>query len=198
MSSLHALAAGTGDACAPETARDLTTLLREGRKFGTIYADPPWTYKNASSRAAAVNRYRTLSLAEISSLPVKELATPNCHLHLWATSPLLEDALKVMHSWGFKYKSSLVWVKDKVGLGNYWRISHELLLLGVRGNLRFADRTVRSWVNLRRTIHSQKPEEVRLLIERVSPPPYLELFGRAEVHVANWTVFGDQVERKLF
>jgi hypothetical protein len=47
-------------------------------------------------------------------------------------------------------------------------------------------------------IHSQTPEEIRLLIERVSPGPYLELFGRAEVHEQRWTVFGDQVERRLF
>lgn len=194
----HAATAETGETFKPDTVRDLNTLVNEGRRFGTIYADPPWTYRNASSRAAALNHYRTLSRSEISVLPVAELAAANCHLHLWATVPLLEDALKVMEAWGFRYKSSLVWVKDKLGMGNYWRVSHELLLLGVRGNLRFADHTVRSWVTHRRTIHSQKPEEIRLLIERVSPGPYLELFGRAEMHEQRWTVFGDQVERRLF
>ena len=83
-------------------------------------------------------------------------------------------------------------------MGNYWRVSHEFLLLGVRGRLTFCDRTVRSWLEASRTVHSRKPEAVRLLIERVSPPPYLELYGRAEVPHAPWTVYGNQVEQRLF
>ena len=54
------------------------------------------------------------------------------HLHLWAPAPLLEDALHVLRAWGFHYKSCFVWTKDQLGMGNYWRVSHELLLLGVR------------------------------------------------------------------
>jgi N6-adenosine-specific RNA methylase IME4 len=83
-------------------------------------------------------------------------------------------------------------------MGNYWRVSHEFLLLGVRGKLRFRDRTMRSWLQCRRRIHSRKPEAIRLLIERVSPGPYLELFGRVEVREPGWTVFGNEVERRLF
>jgi len=71
-------------------------------------------------------------------------------------------------------------------IGNYWRTSHELLLLGVRGRLRFHDRTIRGWLNCRCTVHRRKPEAVRLLIERTSPGPYLEPFGIAEVHAAGW------------
>jgi N6-adenosine-specific RNA methylase IME4 len=120
-------------------------LVATGHRFQTIYADPPWSYRNLASRAAARLHYSTMSLAEICSLPVSELVSENAHLHLWATTPLLEDALRVIDAWGFKYKSCFVWAKDKLGMGNYWRVSHELLLLGVRGKLRFRDRTVRSW-----------------------------------------------------
>lgn len=188
-----------GDKHSPPTiVRDLSELLAAGSVFPTIYADPPWSYRNRSSRAAAENHYRTLTLLELSKLPVKELAAEDAHLHLWATVPLLPDALELMSAWGFTYKSCFVWVKDKLGMGNYWRVSHELLLLGVRGKRRFADSSARSWLQCRRTLHSKKPEAVRLLIERVSPCPYLELFGRAEVHAPGWTVFGNQVERRLF
>jgi N6-adenosine-specific RNA methylase IME4 len=83
-------------------------------------------------------------------------------------------------------------------MGNYWRVSHELLLLGVRGKLRFAVKDARSWQTWRRTRHSRKPPAMRELIERVSLGPYLELFGREEVPHSQWTVFGDQVERRLF
>lgn len=177
---------------------DLAELLAVGQRFSTIYADPPWRYRNESSRAAAVNPYPTLSLKEICALPIGNLAEENAHLHLWATAPLLGDALKVVRAWGFRYKSCFVWAKDKLGMGNYWRVSHELLLLGVRDGLRFQDHTIRRWQESHRTVHSRKPESVRLLVERVSPAPYLELFGRAEVHAPGWTVFGNEIERRLF
>ena len=91
-----------------------------------------------------------------------------------------------------------LWVKPQLGMGNYWRVSHEFLLLGVRGKLAFADRTVRSWQVARRTVHSRKPFLFRSLIERVSPGPYLELYGREEQPSSGWTVYGNQVERRLF
>ncbi|MBL8819352.1 MAG: hypothetical protein JNL58_25195 [Planctomyces sp.] len=83
-------------------------------------------------------------------------------------------------------------------MGNYWRVSHEYLLLGVRGNLPFRNRTVRSWQTARRTPHSRKPFLFRGLIEHVSPGPYLELYGREEQPNSEGTVYGNQVERRLF
>jgi N6-adenosine-specific RNA methylase IME4 len=83
-------------------------------------------------------------------------------------------------------------------MGNYWRVSHEFLLLGVRGSLTFRDQTLASWVQASRTIHSRKPAVVRTLIERVSPGPYLELYGREELPDSAWTVYGNQIERRLF
>ncbi len=83
-------------------------------------------------------------------------------------------------------------------MGNYWRLSHEFLLLGVRGRLTFADRSLPSWIWASRTVHSRKPGIVRMLIERASPGPYLELFGREELPRSQWTVFGDQIKRRLF
>ena len=73
-----------------------------------------------------------------------------------------------------------VWVKPTIGIGNYWRNSHEILLTAVRGNARsFNDHSLKSWLEAERDEHSGKPEEVRGFIERASPGPRLELFGRA-------------------
>ena len=80
----------------------------------------------------------------------------------------------------------------------YWRVSHEYLLLGVRGSLTFRDHTLPSWIQAHRTVHSRKPGVVRTLIERASPGPYLELYGREELPDSAWTVYGNQVERRLF
>lgn len=187
-------------ACArlPSIVRNLGVLVEQGAKFSTVYADPPWPYSNTAARGAAEKHYRTLSLEEIRQQPVEDLLCENAHLHLWTTNAFLREAFEVMQAWGFRYKSCLVWIKPQLGMGNYWRVSHEYLLLGVRGKLPFLDRKCRSWVLARRTAHSRKPFVFRGLVERVSPGPYLELYGREEQPNTGWTVFGNQVERRLF
>lgn len=182
----------------PSIVRDLARLVESGAKYSTVYADPPWPYSNTAARGAAENHYRTMTLAAIRSEPVKTLAAEEAHLHLWTTNAFLREAFDVIRAWGFTYKSCLVWVKPQIGMGNYWRVSHEYLLLGVRGNLPFRSRTVRSWQLARRTVHSRKPFLFRGLIEQVSPGPYLELYGREEHPNSGWTVYGNQVERRLF
>jgi N6-adenosine-specific RNA methylase IME4 len=200
--SRRALESGSSDAAGhsplPSIVRDLAGLVNRGATFSTIYADPPWPYSNTAARGAAENHYRTLSLEAICQEPVQQLAADAAHLHLWTTNAFLPEAFEVMRCWGFVYKSCLVWIKPQLGMGNYWRVSHEFLLLGVRGNLPFRDRTCRSWQLARRTAHSRKPFAFRALIERVSPGPYLELYGREEHPSSGWTVYGNQVERRLF
>jgi len=171
---------------------DLGDLTAQGSKYRTIYVDPPWPYTNRATRAAATNHYRTMSLDEISALPVVDVAMPEAHLHLWTTNAFLRDALDVMGRWGFEYKSCFVWVKPEMGIGNYWRVSHEFLLFGLRGRLPFQNRAAKSWMELSRGQHSRKPDQVRDLIESVSPLPRLELFGRRRIE--GWSVVGNQID----
>ena len=174
-----------------EAVTDLAEL--KGRQFGTIYADPPWRYGNASTRAAAAGHYDTMTLPELAAMPIEELAAPDSHLHLWTTNGFLQEALELLRAWGFAYRSCFVWVKPQMGIGNYWRVSHEFLLLGIRGNAkRFERHDCRSWLELDRTRHSAKPEEIRHLIEQVGPGPRLELFGRARA--MGWCVYGNQID----
>jgi N6-adenosine-specific RNA methylase IME4 len=176
--------------------RDLRTLIAEGRRFSTIYADPPWRYDNQGTRAATNNHYPTMTVEQIAAEPVAELAAADCHLHLWTTNGFLPAAFSIIEAWGFTYKSMFVWVKPTLGIGNYWRCSHELLLFACKGHLPFRDRGQRSWIELDRQGHSEKPEEIRTLVEKVSLGPYLELFGRAVPENPAWTVFGNQLNRK--
>jgi N6-adenosine-specific RNA methylase IME4 len=185
-------------AASGEIVTSLAELTGSARKFRTIYADPPWPYQNQAARGAAVNHYPVMPLDEIRREPVAELAADDAHLHLWTTNSFLFEALELIEIWGFRYKSSFVWVKPELGCGNYWRVSHEFLLLGVRGKLPFHDRCQQSWLAAPRMEHSRKPGRIRMLIERVSPGPYLELYGRAAIPHSNWTVYGNQVERRLF
>jgi N6-adenosine-specific RNA methylase IME4 len=182
-----------GDMCVID---DLATAGAEGRKFGTIYADPPWLYGNQGTRASTDNHYDGMTVEEIAAMPVADLAADESHLHLWTTNAFLFDAKTIIEAWGFEYKSCFLWVKPQMGIGNYWRVSHEFLLLGVRGNLTFSDRAQMSWLEAKRGRHSAKPEQVRQIIEKTSPGPRLELFARSVVE--NWAVWGNEIEQNLF
>ena len=183
---------------APSIVETLEQLIERGHLFHCVLADPPWRYRNTASRGAAENHYATMTVEQICHEPVEQVVADRAHLHLWTTNSFLEEAFAVIRAWGFEYKSSLVWVKPTIGLGNYWRNSHELLLLGVRGRLRFRRQDVPSWHLVQRERHSRKPFRFRELIEQVSPGPYLELYGREEQPNSGWTVYGNQVERRLF
>lgn len=175
--------------------RDLGALLARGLKYGAIMADPPWRYAR-NPRGGAARHYRTMSLADIAALPVRGLAAPQAHLHLWTTHSFLFEARQVMEAWGFEYKSVFVWVKPGLGTGYYWRSACEFMLLGIRGACPFRSRSIRNWICIDRGEHGEKPEQVRERVERVSPPPYLELFGRRAV--GNWAVFGNEISTGLF
>jgi N6-adenosine-specific RNA methylase IME4 len=176
---------------------DLGELVERGLRYGCIYADPPWAYTNKGTRANVEDTYKsTMTVDEICEEPVGQLAADDCHLHLWTTNAFLFDARRVMEAWGFQYKSCFVWVKPQMGIGNYWRVSHEFMLLGLRGKPEFRRRDCMSWGEFDRTAHSKKPAAVRRLIESVSPGPYLELYGRETV--PNWIVYGNEVARTLF
>jgi N6-adenosine-specific RNA methylase IME4 len=178
------------------TVDDLQRLISAGKKFGTIYADPPWVYDNQGTRAATSNHYLGLTVEELCALPIRDLAADDAHLHLWTTNGFLFECPKIFEAWGFEFRSSFVWVKSQIGIGNYWRNSHEFLLTAIRGDAkRFSDKTLKSWLECDRGRHSAKPEQVRHMIERASPSPFLELFGRSGVD--GWSVWGNQVSPDL-
>ena len=179
-----------------KTINDLQTLLQSREKFACIYVDPPWKYSNQGTRGSTDNHYEGLSVEEIEVLPISDLTTENAHLHLWTTNAFLPYSFKIMNSWGFEYKSVFVWVKPQMGMGNYWRVSHEYLLFGTKGKCPFGSHSEMSWGKFERKKHSAKPEEIRDKIEIVSQGPRLELFGRRAID--GWTVFGNQIEKSLF
>jgi N6-adenosine-specific RNA methylase IME4 len=168
----------------------LEALLASGQRFGTIYADPPWQYDDQPPLGGADKHYATMPVEAICALPVRDLAAPQCHLHLWVTNAFLFRAPQIFAAWGFTFKSTFVWTKPRLGTGHYWRNSHEILLLAIRGGLTARQKNLRSWHEAPRAAHSEKPQEIRDRIEQLSPGPYLELFGRSVV--PGWTVFGNQ------
>lgn len=176
----------------------------DGKKYRTIYADPPWQFTNRTGKMAPehkrLNRYSTMKLEDIKQLPVNEVADTKCHLYLWVPNALLPQGLEVMKAWGFEYKTNLVWEKvrkdgfpDGRGVGFYFRNTTELLLFGITGGNNRTEQAGRSQVNLIRSIereHSRKPDEFVTLIENCSTGPYLELFARGDR--AGWDMWGNQ------
>lgn len=174
------------------------------RRFKTILADPPWQFQNKTGKVAPehrrLNRYGTMTLSEIMSLPVAKVSAETSHLYLWVPNALLPEGLAVLEAWGFQYKTNLVWHKirkdggsDGRGVGFYFRNVTELVLFGVRGkNARTLD-PGRRQVNLlasRKREHSRKPDEQYSVIEACSPGPYLEMFARGTR--PGWAVWGNQ------
>lgn len=183
---------------------DLFAGFPQDRKFATILADPPWRFANRTGKVSPEHgrlaRYRTLSLAEIQALPVAQAAEEPAHLYLWVPNALLAEGLSVMESWGFRYKTNIIWHKvrrdgapDGRGTGFYFRNTTEMILFGTRGPNARTLPPGRRQVNILRTQkleHSRKPEELYGIIEECSRGPFLELFARTTR--ANWTAWGDQ------
>lgn len=177
-------------------------------RFSVIYADPPWEYEFSQSESRSIEaHYPTMTVEEICQLKVP--ADENAILFLWGTNPKIEEALKVIEAWGFEYRTNMVWIKGafateeneeeqvklQIGMGYYCREQHELLLIARRGDIGFPDPSNRpgSAILAPRTKHSQKPEGVYEIIERMYPNQrYIELFARQ--NRPGWTAWGLEVQ----
>lgn len=177
------------------------------KTYEIIIADPPWTYNYASvqsksngGRGCANDQYSLIDNKVLRTMPVAKIAAPRgSALFLWSSFALLPDCLEVMRSWGFDYKTSVVWTKhckddysrDRKGVGYWFRSNAELVLIGVRG-ANMARRTNRS--NHFRTPaqgHSQKPDYLHELVEEFWPEANkAELFARRNRD--GWDCWGDE------
>lgn len=165
-----------------------------------FYIDPPWPYPdgNIGNQGAAEKHYDLMTLDDLAALPIKRLAAEKAHCHLWATVAFHDAAYDLLRAWGFQDRGYMLWCKPQLGMGHYYRISHEPLLLGVKGALKFGDKSIMSWAPFytRGLGHSVKPAPIRTMLERVSPGPRLELFART-VH-KGWIPWGNQIEVSAF
>lgn len=163
-------------------------------RYPVLYLDPPWRYEHAESVSREIeNQYPTMSLDDIKSMPINDIAFDDCIMFMWATSPKLAEAFEVLQAWGFSYRTCAVWDKQKIGMGYYFRQQHELLLIAVKGSPTTpapADRPS-SVFSYPRGEHSAKPHEVYEIIEAMYPTlPKLEMFCRTPRE--GWGVWGNQ------
>lgn len=163
--------------------------------FPCIMADPPWNESGGGKiKRGADRHYKLLKAPGIIQVMLCSpfwIPAENAHLWLWVTNNFLKDGLHVMEALGFRYVTNFVWVKDRIGLGQYLRGQHELCLFGVRGRLPSATRSESTVVQAPRGEHSAKPVEAVEKIEAISPRPRLEMFARARRE--GWAVWGNEI-----
>jgi N6-adenosine-specific RNA methylase IME4 len=170
--------------------------------FDIIVADPPWRYDFSSTRSRRIeNQYPTMGLKDICALDVPSICNSNAVLYLWSTAPKLAEALTVMKSWEFQYKTNAVWVKSRLGMGYWFRNQHELVLVGTRGKFSPPAPSLRqpSILEGEHTEHSKKPPSVHEMIEWCFKERFelrkLEMFARTQRK--GWDVFSNELEGSI-
>ena len=176
------------------------------KKYQTILADPPWRYNSRANhktrfRGGACGHYDLMPTRSIGDIPIHKLVDPKgCILFMWATFPMIQDALKTIELWGFTYKTvAFTWCKLNpkaltpfFGVGYYTKSNAEVCLLATHGPvLKPVSNAVSSLILSPRREHSRKPDEQYERIEKLYPDHNrIELFAR---HARReWDAWGDQ------
>lgn len=177
----------------------IVDIYTTSKKYKTIYADPPWKEQGAGqSKRGADAHYDLMSTTEIAELPISRLIHPEgCHLYLWTTNNFLPNALYVIEKWGFQYITTITWIKDQIGLGQYYRgLTEHCIFATTEKRLPYKvidgkrQQGVTGFFEPKGP-HSVKPDKMREMIERVSYPDRIELFARKQTKY--WDTWGDQL-----
>jgi len=176
------------------------------KKYSIILADPPWNYSNWKDKKHGSHKphYHGIKPSNLSKLPVQNVAAEDSVLLMWATAPMMPDAIALMESWGFKYKTiAFVWNKKYksgkpyCGLGFYTRSGSEFVLLGTRGKVleRKSHSVLQVFDAEVERPHSTKPD-IKSKIDELFGAGHnrLEMFGRKKT--AGWKVIGNEIDGK--
>lgn len=175
-------------------------------KYQIIYADPAWKYddKAKAGNRGAESKYDVMELDEICKLPVSDIADEDCVLFLWGTWPQLPSTLRVIHEWGFEYKTvGFVWEKLNnnvnttfMGMGNWTRANTEFCLIGTKGKPKRIRADISQLIRYPILTHSKKPDIVRMrIVDLCGDLPRIELFARTKV--SGWDTWGNDEKLQL-
>lgn len=197
------MSSATAELNAPNSPETLSAvrcsdLLCGTVKYKTIVADPPWPVRQPSKKwkvgtANAPLPYQSMTLEQITALPVANLADESSHLYVWTVNRFVRDTYDVVEAWGFTPAMLLTWCKTPMGIGpgRQYASTTEFVLFAWRGpQEREPKRIERNWWNWPRSGHSEKPDAFQDVVESVSPGPYLELFARRQR--LGWHTWGNE------
>jgi N6-adenosine-specific RNA methylase IME4/anti-sigma28 factor (negative regulator of flagellin synthesis) len=161
--------------------------------FEVIAMDPPWHYGREydpdSSRVA--NPYPEMTQEQLLALqpPFAE----DCVLFLWTTHAFIFDAKELLEKWGFNYKATMVWDKEKIGMGAWLRMQCEFCLVAIKGKPTWVNTTWRDIIREPRREHSRKPDTFYEMVESITVGRRLEYFSREQRE--GWTTYGNDTEK---
>ena len=188
----------------------------EDKKYSIIYADPPWQFSNkktgGSMASGAAAKYLTTGIQGLKDIPVTDITADDAILFMWYVGAMPQEAIDLVHAWGFTLKNmnGFVWNKltqtnkPHFGMGFYTRAGSESVIIATKGKFKPASRSVRAVFNADEQIqfeakaikHSRKPPQVRdLIVELCGDLPRLEMFARESA--PGWSVFGNEVDSSI-
>lgn len=183
------------------------------KQYGAILLDPAWQFKvysrDTGTGRSAESHYPTMTLADMTALPVPDLMAKDCAVFMWATFPTLPEAMELGRAWGLQYKTcAFLWAKVNkraglwqawrdpgawfMGMGFWTRANTEPCLLFTKGSPQRLSRSVRQLVIDRIREHSRKPDCVHERIEQLVDGPYAELFARQPRD--GWDCYGHGID----
>jgi N6-adenosine-specific RNA methylase IME4 len=195
------------------SVRDLRLNLKAARRAKVIegqavlegqyrvwLCDPPWSYRNIMSKGTGQHdTYEGMSIEDMCKLPVEAHAAPDAIMFCWVTAPMLYEQPgpnEVIRAWGFTPKTGMVWYKRRHNWGNYVSIRHEHVIIATRGSCTpdrptpMIDSVFTSELKSDHDLeHSEKPEDLRRIIERLYDGPRIEMFARRAT--PGWATFGN-------
>jgi N6-adenosine-specific RNA methylase IME4 len=167
--------------------------------FDVVSVDPPWPYEGESKNVTsfdAVGRRVANPYPEMSIEQIKKIEMPLMNdsvVLLWTTHKFLPDAFEILKEWNLEYKATLVWNKEKIGMGAWFRMQCEFCLVGIKGKPYWNNTTFRDILNEPRREHSRKPDGFFEMIEQITLGRRLEYFSREKRN--GWEVFGNDINK---
>lgn len=163
--------------------------------FDCVVIDPPWHYDapyDPDFNRGTVD-YPTMTLEQIENIeiPAKEDAV----IFLWVTQKYLHDGFHLLEHWGFDYKATITWDKDRMGVGRNIRLQCEFCLLGKRGNIKLRGNSIRDILVAKRREHSRKPNEFYVIVDKIVEGSKLDYFSREQRH--GWESYGNDFKWTL-
>ena len=169
------------------------TLEQPQGLFDVIAIDPPWNYGREydpdTSRVA--NPYPEMTQEQIKAIELP--ANDDAVLFLWTTHQFLFDAKELLDHWGFTYKATMVWDKERIGMGAWLRMQCEFCLVGIKGSPFWDNTEHRDIIREARREHSRKPEAFYTTVEKITAGRRLEYFARSAHQ--GWEVFGNDTSK---
>jgi len=179
-------------------------MILATKEYKTVVADPPWLptlganwSTETTGRARPQWLYPTLSLSEICK--IKPRLAQQAHIYIWCLAQHADWGYEVAREWGAEPIILLTWKKPGLGTGRF-QCNTEHILVARKGNRignpfggggRHSAATNGTLFEWPRGRHSEKPEGFYDLVERISPPPYLDMFARRTR--LGWDVWGNEV-----